>query len=122
METLLTRAVGSGHRGIVALDISKILNSGDKIFVAQNDEMLLASVDRMMDQFIAQHSESWESIYKRRHKKIIGTIIRFAFMASSESRNILVHTSQLAMNPRLGIAVADEEIQRQLVATLADSN
>jgi hypothetical protein len=121
LETLLAREVGSGHRGIVAIDISKILNRGDKIFVARNDGELLASVDRMMDQFIAQYSQIWQRIYERRHKKIIGTIIRFAFMASSEARNILVHTSQWAMNPRLGIAAVDEQIQRELVATLASA-
>jgi hypothetical protein len=118
LETLLTGGVGSGNRGIVAMDISKIMNWGDKIFVAQNDDELLASVDRMMDQFIEQHSQIWQRIYLRRHKKIIGTVIRFAFMASSENRNLLVHASQWAINPRLGIAAGDEQIQRQLVSTL----
>lgn len=121
LENLLTREVGAGHRGIVAIDISKILNKGDKIFVARNDAGLLASVDRIMDQFIAQHSQIWQRIYERRHKQIVGTIIRFAFMASSEARNILVHASQWAMNPRLGIAAGDEQIQRQLVTTLASA-
>ncbi len=119
LETILAGAVGSGHRGMVALDVSKILNRGDKIFVARNDNELLESVDRIMDQFIREHSDIWQSVYKRRHKKIIGTVIRFSFMASSEARNLLVHTSQWAMNPRLGVAASDEQIQRQLVATLA---
>ena len=90
LSTVLTREVGAGHRGIVAIDISKILNTGDQIYVARTDDELLASVDRMMDQFIAQNSQVWQRIYDRRHKKIIGTIIRCAFMASSEARNILV--------------------------------
>jgi len=80
LETILAGEVGSGNRGIVALDVSKILNRGDKI---------------------------------------IGTIVRFSFMASSEARNLLVHASQWAMNPRVGIATSDEQIQRQLVAALA---
>jgi hypothetical protein len=119
LETILAGEVGSGHRGIVALDVSKILNRGDKIFVTRNDNELLASVDRIMDQFIQEHSHIWQRVYERRHKKIVGTIIRFSFMASSEARNLLVHASQWAMNPRLGVATSDEQIQRQLVATLA---
>lgn len=119
LETILAGEVGSGHRGIVALDVSKILNRGDKIFVTRNDNELLASVDRIMDQFIQKRSHIWQRVYERRHKKIVGTIIRFSFMASSEARHLLVHASQWAMNPRLGIATSDEEIQRQLVATLA---
>jgi hypothetical protein len=118
LESVLAHEVGSGHRGIVAIDISKILNWGDKIFVARNDEELVASIDRMMDQFIAERSSIWQRIYERRHKKIIGTIVRFAFMASSEARNILVHASQWAMNPRLGIGASDEQIQRQFVSAL----
>lgn len=119
LETILAGEVGSGHRGIVALDVSKILNRGDQIFVTRNDRELLASVDRIMDQFIEEHSHIWQRVYERRHKKIIGTIIRFSFMASSEARNLLVHASQWGMNPRLAVASSDEQIQRQLVAALA---
>ncbi len=119
LEAILAGEVGSGHRGIIAMDVSKILNRGDKIFVTRNDSELLASVDRTMDKFIQEHSHRWQRVYERRHKKIIGTIVRFSFMASSEARNLLVHASQWAMNPRLGISTSDENIQRQLVATLA---
>lgn len=119
LEKVLAREIGSGHRGIVALDVSKLLNRGGKIFVTRNDDELLASVDRIMDQFIERHSHIWQRVYQRRQKEIIGTIIRFSFMASSEARNLLVHASQWAMNPRLGVAASDEQIQRQLVTTLA---
>lgn len=118
LEKILAMQVGSGHRGIVALDVSKILNKGDKSLVTRNDDELLASVDGMMDQFIKEYSHIWQCVYERRHKKVIGTIIRFSFMATSEARNLMVYTSQWAMNPRLGAAISDEQIQRQLVATL----
>lgn len=118
LEVILAKELGAGNRGIVAIDVSKILNRGDKIFVAPTDGELLASVDRIMDQFISQHSHLWERIYVRRQKKVIGTIIRFAFMASSKARNLLVHTSQWALYPRLGIAQSDEQLQRQLVNAL----
>lgn len=118
LETILAGEVGSGHRGIVALDVSKILNRGDRILVTRNDNDLLAKVDRIMDQFIQEHSQIWQRVYKRRHKKIVGTIIRFSFMASSEARNLLVHSSQWAMNPRLDVATSDKQIQRQLVEKL----
>ena len=119
LEEILAGEVGSGHRGIVALDVSKILNPNDGIFEKRNDNELLASANQIMDQFIEGYSHIWQRVYGRRHKKIIGTIIRFSFMASSESRNLLVYTSQWATNPRLGISANDEQIQRQLVATLA---
>lgn len=118
LEVILNRQMGSGHRGIVALDISKILNAGDKIFVSENDTALMSSVDRMMDQFMKEFSHLWQKVYTRRSRKIIGTIVRFAFMSSSEARNILVHTQQWALNPRLGVSASDDEIQRRLVSSL----
>lgn len=119
LEKVLAGALGSGHRGVVALDVSKILNRGDKIFVARNDSELLTSVDQMMVRFISECSPVCERIYERRSKKIIGTMIRFSFMATSESRNLLVHASQWALNPRLGLVASDEKIQTQLAAVLA---
>lgn len=118
LEDILKKQVGSGHRGIVAFDISKILNSGDKIYVSENDSALMNSVDRMMDQFMKEFSHIWQKVYTRRNRKIIGTIVRFAFMSSSEARNILVHTQQWALNPRLGVSASDDEIQRRLVSSL----
>lgn len=118
LEDILKNQVGSGHRGIVALDVSKILNSGDKIFVSENDSALLNSVDRIMDKFMTEFSPLWEKVYLRRNRKIIGTIVRFAFMSSSEARNILVHTQQWAVNPRHGMSASDNEIQKRLVSSL----
>jgi hypothetical protein len=94
LEVLLNKKIGSGHRGIVAIDITKILSPGDEIFVQENDTQLLNSADRIMERFIEDNSHIWQKVYARRHKKVIGTIIRFSFMASSEARNLRVHTTQ----------------------------
>lgn len=118
LENIIGKQNGSGHRGIVALDITKILNSGDQIYVSQNDAQLVSSVDRMMDDFIKNHSNVWQELYKRRDRKVVGTLVRFSFMATSESRNLLVHASQWGMNPRIGISRSDENIQRVLASKL----
>lgn len=118
LETILKKQIGSGHRGIVALDVSKILNPEGKIFVSNNDSELLDSIDSIMDSFIKEYSNIWQRVYTRRNKKIIGTIIRFAFMSTSEARNLLIHASQWGINPRLEISRSDEDIQRLLAASL----
>jgi len=118
LELVLKKQVGSGHRGVVALDVSKLVNPGDKIFVTNNDFELLESANQMMGKFIKEYSSIWQRIYMRRSKKVIGTIIRFAFMSTSDARNILVHTSQWGMNPRLEISGGDDHIQRLLVPSL----
>lgn len=118
LEAVIRKQNGSGHRGIVALDVTKIFNPGDKIYVSNNDSQLIASIDGEMDSFIRDYSEIWQNLYRRRDKKIIGTIVRFSFMATSESRNLLVHASQWAMNPRRGISDSDENIQKALASYL----
>lgn len=118
LEAVIRKQNGSGHRGIVALDVTKIFNPGDKIYVSGNDSQLIDSIDGEMDSFIRHYSEIWQNLYRRRDKKIIGTIVRFSFMATSESRNLLVHASQWAMNPRRGISDSDENIQKDLASYL----
>ena len=120
LETILKKQIGTGHKGIVAIDVSKIFNPGDKILVKNNDTELLNTIDGIMDSFIREKSNIWQRVYKRRNKKVIGTIIRFAFMSTSEERNILVHSSQWGMNPRLGISKSDHSLQKTLALTLSE--
>jgi len=118
LESALKNKVGCGHRAMVALDVSKILNKGDMIFVKNSESEFPASVDAIMDDFVEEYSNIWHSILERRNPKIIGVIIRFAFMTSVEDRNLLVHTSQWAVNPRQGLSKTDEQLQRILVKSL----
>ena len=121
LEVVLKRKIGAGHRAMVALDVSKILNNGDKILVIDTESKLLSSVDAFMDQFISQYCREWEKVYERRNKKIIGTLVRFSFMSSVEDRNLIVHSSQWGVNPRMGVAAADTQLQKELVGKLKRS-
>jgi hypothetical protein len=114
LEAILKKKVGAANRAMVALDISKILNEGGEILVKDTEAELLSSVDWLMDQFIRQYHQVWEKVYRRRDKKIIGTLIRFSFISSVEDRKLLVHTSQWGVNPRLGVSVADGSLQKEL--------
>ncbi len=121
LEGLLRKQLGSGHRGVVAIDVSKALNPGDQIYVSRNDAQLMQSVDGLMRSLIERFSPVWERVYARRSKKVIGTIVSFAFMSTSEEWNLLVHTSQWGLNPRHGISQTDERLERELVAMLENA-
>lgn len=118
LEAVISKQNGSGHRGIVALDVTKIFNSDDHIYVSDNDSQLVASTEELMNSFIREYSEIWQNLYKPRNKKIISTIVRFSFMATSESRNLLVRVSQWGMNPRIDISDSDEKTQESLASYL----
>ncbi|MDX2370845.1 MAG: hypothetical protein QNK36_20995 [Colwellia sp.] len=118
LESTLKKQNGSGHRGVVAIDVTKTFNIDDKIFVSDNDAQLLASIDKMMDNFIKDHSEIWQKLYTQKSKKIIGTVIRLAFMSKSESRDLLVYSSQWGLNPRKGNSESNQNILKLLESSL----
>lgn len=118
LEEVFKKKAGSGHRGMVALDVSKILNPGDRIYVRENDAHLLQSVDRLMNDLIERFAPVWQRVYERRDRKVIGTVVRFAFMSTSEERNLMVHTAQWGLNPRVGTSVQNEKIQEELASVL----
>lgn len=118
LSHVLDTEVGSGHRGIVAMDVSKLLNRGDMIYVAAGDESLVSSVQRMLDNFIEKNASLWGRVYARKHRKIVGTLFRIAFMATSEARNMLVYSTQWGLSPAPHISSADFAVLKTLATTL----
>lgn len=118
LEKILNAKIGSGHRGMVAIDFTKVLHEGDKLLVKENDASLQESITQIMDIFIRQYSNQWEKVYKSKTKKIVGTMLRFSTMATSQNRNLLVRVSEWGINPRIGIRSNDEEALRYLAAEL----
>jgi hypothetical protein len=118
LESLFEQSIGTGHRGIVALEISKIFHAGDQLLVQNNDQNLNRALNEKMDTFIAENARIWERIYRKRNKKIIGTLLRFSFMAVSEQRNLAVHASQWGMNPRATASAPDQGLMKNFVNIL----
>jgi hypothetical protein len=118
LDTIIKKQKGSGHRGIVALEITRILNPNDDLLVSSDDLSLQRSVDKIMDDFISKYSSIWQEIYTNKNKKILGTVIRFSLMSTSEARNLLVHTSQWGLNPRFGIQSSKISLLQNLVTNI----
>lgn len=118
LERILKNSVGSGHRGIVALEVSKIFDSGEGLLVRKNDEELSKTIANMTELFISKYSEIWQKVFSRKSQKIIGLIVRTSYMATSEDRNLLVHVSDYGMNPRVGTSEFNLNIQRSLTEVL----
>lgn len=118
LDKIIKKQKGSGHRGIVALEVTRILNPDDELLVSNNDSSLSRSVDKIMDDFILKYSSIWQEIHTRKSNKILGIVIRFSFMSTSEERNLLVHASQWGLNPRLGIKDVEKFLLQDLVANI----
>lgn len=118
LETTFKRDTSTQHRGLVAIDFTKILHPGDKIYVKRNDEELIAGIDSITDQMVTQCSNDWEKVYPHKSNKILGTLLRFSTMATSEERNLMVRACQWAVNPKRNVSSSDESLLRQLAKSL----
>jgi len=118
LESTLKRDKSTQHRGLVAIDFTKILHSGDKLYVKQNDQDFLSGINSITDQMVRQCSNEWEKVYLRKSDKIIGTLLRFSTMATSEERNLMIKASQWAVNPRRNVSAADESLLSDLAVAM----
>ncbi|GJL66428.1 MAG: hypothetical protein NPIRA05_13990 [Nitrospirales bacterium] len=118
LESSLKRDKTTQHRGLVAIDFTKILHQGDKLYVKQNDRELLDGINSIMDQMIGQCSKEWEKVYLRKSNKIVGTLLRFSTMATSEERNLMIKASQWAVSPRQKASHSDNKLLRELATAM----
>ena len=118
LESIFRKNVGAGHRGLVALEVSKIFNDGDKLLVRRNDAELSKTIAEITESFIKNYSGVWQRVFAKKHPKIIGLIVRTSYMATSEDRNLLVHVSDYGINPRIGISESNSNLQKSLVKVL----
>lgn len=118
LQRALTGRLGSGYRGLVAIDISKVFTSGNEIFARANERELRGSLNLLMDNFINENCRTWEEIYQRRSRKILGAIFRYSFVASSEADGLLITTDQWALNPALRCKDSETNTLRRITGLL----
>ncbi len=118
LESIFRKNVGAQHRGLVALEVSKIFNSGNKLLVRENDSELSRTISEITKSFISEYSAIWQNVFKEKNRKIIGLIVRTSYMATSEDRNLYVHVSDYGINPRIGAGEINSNLQKSLVEVL----
>ncbi|WP_019529842.1 hypothetical protein [Dasania marina] len=118
LESSIKRDVSAQARGIVALDFSKTLHAGDKLLVKNNDNDLISELDDITDKIVNQCSNDWQKVYGQKNKNIIGSLIHFSTMATSEEINLMVRAGQWAVNPKTNIRPSDEALLQQFAAAM----
>ncbi|MCT6721696.1 hypothetical protein [Acidovorax sp. K2F] len=119
LQDTFNAEIGSGHRGIIAMDVSKILNPKGELLVAKDDTELKRGLVRLLQDFSDKHSNLWQRIYAEKSRKIIGTVFRLSCLATSEVRKMSVQCSQWAVIPRADATAADVQLQERLVEALS---
>lgn len=109
---------GANARAIVAFDITKLFDAGDKLYPYKNELELHRYISESMDGFIYKNSRTWESVYQRRNPRLIGTMLRFSHLAADEEKNMLITVNNWAINPRSGITDVDMDFLEKLTRSL----
>ena len=118
LNNSLKTKIGSNNRGLIAIDVSKVINPQFKLFVKQDDNTLQKGVNALLDSFVREYDHIWQNILTRKSKKIVGVILRLSLMGISEERNLLVTCSQWGINPKVNISEFESMHLRELVYTL----
>lgn len=112
------RNPGSAHKGLVAIDISKLANDGSKILVKPDENTLRADMARHIENFIKQQRHQWEKVYRERDKRIMGTLVRLSTMASVEEKKLPTVATEWIINPRDRLPEADQNFLQKLASAL----
>lgn len=83
-----------------------------------NDNELIRELDAITDKIVNQCSNNWQKIYGKKNKNILGSLIHFSTMATSEERNLMVRAGQWTVNPKLNIRPSDEALLQQFAAAM----
>ncbi|MCJ8503220.1 hypothetical protein [Desulfatitalea alkaliphila] len=126
LDKQLNKKVGkkikTGNKGLVAIDFSKMLHSGDQLLVKANDVDLLNSVGKITETFIAQFSNQWNRIFETKNNRIIGTLVHFSTMATSQARNLLVTVSDWGVNPKVNTSHFNNSLLSEIATIINNIN
>ncbi|MBI3223359.1 MAG: hypothetical protein HYZ46_09955 [Nitrosomonadales bacterium] len=97
LETKYRNPVHVRHRGIVAIDISKLINPNFLLYEAQDENSLDAGLSKLVDNFIIEHNHLWQT---GRNKKTIAVLLRLSLMGINNERgNMLTYCQQFGLTP-----------------------
>lgn len=118
LKKVISGKIGSGKRGLIALDVSKLINPEFNLLVQPTERSLLNSLSMLVGDFISDNNHIWNKVIREKSNKIYGVIIRVSVMGVSEDRNLLVTCSQWGLNPRNDAKEIDNLLLRELAKSL----
>ena len=108
----------NSKRGMVALDISKMVHAGgQKILKCATDKELNDTYDTKADEFIEIYRDAWEDLFERKNSRIIGMLLRYTTMAESQESG-LVQISCWKFVPRQQIKPKDLRLIRAITKAI----
>lgn len=120
LEQKYQTAQRSRYRGIIALDITKVLNPEFKLYVTNDRVSIDQIMSRLVDGFLVDHRASWEL---RRNSKTIGILVRLRQMSVVEAATSskLFYGQQFALTPISHVGALNAATAEALASTIGRS-
>lgn len=109
---------GTNIRGLVAIDLSVVVNPNADLLVKENDTKLRAGSIKQMDDLISQYNHIWQAVLSKKSKKILGVLLRISLMGVSEARNLMVNCNEWVIIPKNGITVKETQYLEAMATAL----
>ncbi len=107
------------HRGIIAIDISKLLNPDFMLYVQPNAASLERGLSYLVGRFIEKHERLWQV---RRSKKTIAVLVRVGIMAINQERDdMLTYCQQFGITPINTSGSRNIETARRLTEAMSST-
>lgn len=100
LTAIFKRKIGSNNRGLIALDVSRVINPNFYHLAKKDDNSLEESVDGLLTEFIDDFGGKWQKDLAKRNRKIVGFLFRLSLMGISENRSLMVYCHTWALVPR----------------------
>ena len=119
LEAKYGNAEPSLQSGIIAIDITKLINP-DFMLYAQNDEHALdAGLSRLIDGFVSEYERLWQ---RQRDKRTIAVLLRLSLVGVNKARNdMLTYCQQFAITPLHQVGERSIETARALATAMHET-
>lgn len=109
---------GTNIRGLVALDLSVVVNPNADLLVKNNDAELRAGSIKLMDDLISHYNHIWQAVLSKKSKKILGVLLRISLMGVSEARNLMVNCNEWVVIPKNDITAKESQYLEAMALAL----
>jgi hypothetical protein len=110
LSKMFTKKMGASHRGIVLLDVTKVINPDNKILIADTEEEMRQSSSANILSFVSDNEHLWQKMFSRSSRKIMGIIVRYSILCSHRESSMLSNRTEWAFNPRAD--ASDKSIEK----------
>ncbi len=120
LTTTLRKHPQIGQRGLIAMDISKLITRPPPNFllVTEFENQIDNYSKAMLDEFIRANSSIWQQTIQSQDERIIGALLRLQIVATSREKNTPIYVAQWGINPRLNVGLDDQRLMKDIVTRI----